>query len=337
MIFDKNQTAFASQNQKKAWIMGKNIVPLDISLAKITGQAQREMFTQMYDFTVRLISDMYENEKKDDPFGFVRLFAEFSKNGKLENNDLVFPWVKQQDSADGRLFALWKDVLPRYGIILSEEKNESRLASTEYPLLLPAYFAMYEGAFRFNTGGWFYLAVCDFRVIEKGFAHSIDDLLRVLSDKDRHFAQELHEYALTLKVKPIKCIYPQRVFYKYKGIRILDMQIGGSTKLEFTVHPFRGGGIAREESQKLIARLEDKIDASDSPDIYREDFLKYIRYCNMCASDISKCPRGVHVPVWGQDKYLCHGVNFTTSEIDTHALDFFKTILRMRKEVIDEQ
>ncbi|MDR0286936.1 MAG: hypothetical protein LBI03_04405 [Clostridiales bacterium] len=210
MLFDKNQKQFKNDNQKRAWIMGKNIVPQKISLAKITDLPQREMFKQMYDFTVNIFSDMYENPELfnenviQNPFGVIRLIAEFCKSGELKNNELIIPSIKPSESADGQLFSTRKECLARYGINLTENDNKSSLTSSLYPQLLPAYFLMYENAFRFKTGGWFYLAVCDFRIMEKGFAHNIDDIFRVLSDEDEIFCTGVTSIRPTVNYKPFK-------------------------------------------------------------------------------------------------------------------------------------
>lgn len=342
MIFDKNQTEFINENQKRTWAAGVKIVPLALSLAKITDPGQKEMFTQMYNFTMDLFSDLYEHTQTVSTWDCIATIGEFCKVGKIENKDLVFPWVKSPDCKEVKRFAACKDTLARHGVYLEEKENESRLTSTTYPELLLAYATMYESSLQFKVNHLYYLAVCDFRIMEKGFAHSIDDIFRVLSDKECAFAQRLHQYALSLKIKPIKCIYPQRVLYKYKGKRILDIQIPGYLNeygLAFTVHPFWGGSLyfgEHEKNKRLLFRLEEKVDQLDAPEKYREFFLRYIRHCTMCVSEASKCPRGVLLPLWGKQHYLCQGVNFTTCNVDEDALDFFMTILRMRKEVIDE-
>ena len=61
MIFDTNQTEFINDYQRLVWQCGTHIVPLDISLADVEDEETREACQQIYDLTMEILEDMYNN------------------------------------------------------------------------------------------------------------------------------------------------------------------------------------------------------------------------------------------------------------------------------------
>ncbi len=346
MVFDKNQTEFTDDKQKRIWVMGKNIVPLDISLKDIEDVDEREMFRQMHDFTIEFLSDMYENPLSysqdvfDAPEAFICVMSDLAR-GELDGNDLILPFDKINYSG-GRFDRIIdvKPYLERFGVFITVDDNEIKVVSKTYPKLLTAYTIMRKSADRFKVGSISYINVCDFRILDKKFAHSFEDYARVISDQDRIIMEDFHNYALSLKIKPIKCIYFQRIFYKYRGKRILDIDFVNKDtdpKPFMVVRWFWQGSITWEENKKLLTMLEEKIDQLENSEKYRKYFTKYIKYCSICHTELGTCREGEFIEIWGRKRFLCRAGMFYTKKIDEEAIEFFKLILKLRTEVIDKE
>ena len=61
MIFDVNQTEFVSEKQKEVWQAGTHIVPLEVSLADVRDEETREGCRQIYDCSMEILTELYEN------------------------------------------------------------------------------------------------------------------------------------------------------------------------------------------------------------------------------------------------------------------------------------
>ena len=61
MHFDLNQEVFENKTKKAIWLFGRDLVPLEVSLANISDERDKEGYTQVYRYTHNLFSDMYEN------------------------------------------------------------------------------------------------------------------------------------------------------------------------------------------------------------------------------------------------------------------------------------
>lgn len=110
----------------------------------------------------------------------------------------------------------------------------------------------------------------------------------------------------------------QRIRYKYRGIRVLEIQIWGGTQVQLN-------GL-----MEMIAQLDESAE-------YKRLFLKYIRYCDMCYSEASKCLEGIWMPLFGKEYRLCPTVCFRSREITGEAVKFFKKILELRSTAINAE
>lgn len=64
MHFDLNQEVFENKTKKAIWLFGRDLVPLEVSLANISDERDKEGYTQVYRYTHNLFSDMYENPNR---------------------------------------------------------------------------------------------------------------------------------------------------------------------------------------------------------------------------------------------------------------------------------
>ncbi|MHB1484881.1 MAG: hypothetical protein ACYCYI_09480 [Saccharofermentanales bacterium] len=208
MIFDPNQTRFASDYQRKVWQVGTHIIPLDISLAKITDAEMREGCTQFYNSTIEILSDMYDNWKE---YESIRPSALLMRSG-----------LGQKNREDEYLLITGK--LSKFGIV--PDGDTKTLINKKYPLydkyreqLLQAEEKI--GHLRRGTA----TMCCDFRVLNKPFRPSIDDLVRPYSEDLRSQIKDLHDYVLSkgAKVEPHECY--GRLRYRYNKYRVMVLEL----------------------------------------------------------------------------------------------------------------
>ena len=211
MIFDVNQTEFESDYQRSIWHYATHIVPLEVSLADITDSEIREGCKQVYDCTMEILEDMYNNPDE---------YAPLSPRAFL--ND-YFLWIirggvliKYRDRFERSLL-----LMPRHGFSYGEDMRT--LSNPRYPLFADYLdkMAVLAKTKKQNLGG--YLERRDFRLFNKRVTLTDDDLFRPLSDIHKSYFNELHNHALSIGAKlERKGCYSFRYTYKKLHVLILN-------------------------------------------------------------------------------------------------------------------
>jgi hypothetical protein len=208
MIFDPNLKQFAGDYQRKVWQIGTHIVPLDVSLNNITDSYTREGCTQFYNGITEIITDMYNNWEEYEPI----------KPSAM----LLWSGLGQKNRKDE--YQIITDKLSKFGIVPGE--SGKRYTNKKYPmfdtyreLLLQA-----EDKIGHLRGGTATMC-CDFRVLQRPFKPTIDDLIRSYSDALKSYLKDLHNYVLSkgAKVETHECF--GRLRYKYKKFRVLVLEL----------------------------------------------------------------------------------------------------------------
>ena len=93
----------------------------------------------------------------------------------------------------------------------------------KYPLFCKYYKLFLDASTNRKVNRDSYVTYRDFRIFATKYKRSIDDLLRVLPDKLKGYALEMHEYVLSKGVKLESHIYYSRFRYKHKKQSILSL------------------------------------------------------------------------------------------------------------------
>jgi len=214
VVFDVNQTEFASDYQREVWKIGTHIVPLEVSLADVTDPEVRDGCTQIYQCTMQILADMYKNP---DNYAPVRpldyLYFIFWRLIGARDKARVFPPVLKKE---------YKVVLEKLRFFgFAYDVESARLTNAKYPLFVEYWTKLYERVSKRKSVSSVHL--CDFRMFAKTYNRTIDDLLRSLPDEYKEYFKELHNYALAqgARLEPPK--YYGRFRYLIGKKHILQM------------------------------------------------------------------------------------------------------------------
>ena len=211
MNFDVNQTEFTNDYQRIIWQYGTHIVPPEVSLADVEDEETCEGCMQIYNCTMEILEDMYNNPE------------EYIERPRWYAGDyLVWLLNKSKPIKHHRYeYERYLQKIPQFGFEYDADLNT--WSNDRYPLFceyFPRLVSLVKERKR-NLGG--YLDRRDFRLFAKRITLSIDDLLRPLSDTERRKFIELHEYAIAKGMKAeMKDPYTFR--YTYKKIYSLILQ-----------------------------------------------------------------------------------------------------------------
>ena len=262
MLFDPNQTEFSSEYQRIIWQFGTHIVPPEVSLADVEDEETREGCMQIFNCTMEILTDMYHHPD------------EYTERPRWYTGDYL-AWLTTSSKPmkkHSEEYLRYMRKIPQFGFEYDE--NLGAWSNERYPLFFeyfPRLVALAKER-KQNLGG--YLDRRDFRLFAKRITLTLDDLLRSLSNTERAFALELHEYALEKGMKEEKGTYSFR--YVYKKLYSLELHN----------HPFGVLVPYRLDNGKHIpGQLERFIAVAESqPDA--DELVKYIqggiRVCNAC-------------------------------------------------------
>jgi len=204
MLFNPNQTEFASDYQRIIWQYGTHIVPPEVSLADVDDPETREGCMQIYDCTMEILEDMYRHPEEYNP-----------ERPRWYTGDYL-TWLVNSNTPikhHRETFSRYLQKIPHFGFSYDQDINA--WSNDRYPLFCEYYPRLVSLAKerKQNLGG--YLDRRDFRLFAKRITLSLDDLLRPLSYIDRAYIRELHEYALSKGLKAeMKDPYTFRYLYK---------------------------------------------------------------------------------------------------------------------------
>ena len=190
MIFDPNQTEFISDYQRIVWMYGTHIVPLEISLANIDEPEIIDGCTQVYDCTMEILEDMYNHPDdycQESPRWYTNDYLAWlvSGNNPIKHHLDNFEWYKSR--------------IDQFGFSFDEENK--MLINDRYPRFNECFewFGQLTKDKKKNLGG--YTDRRDFRLFNDKVSLTIDDLLLPLSDINKYYTTELHNYALSSGMK----------------------------------------------------------------------------------------------------------------------------------------
>jgi hypothetical protein len=271
MIFDKNQLDFPTQRHKVIWDEGRQIVPLEISLADISDPEMREGCVQMYDWTQEYFEHIYNNPNQFSgykPSGMFRLLDDLAENAAISNNGLIFTQSKYNQIL--RLRHDYLPDLPLVGLSIIDNSEYKMLTNTKYPLFCKYFKLFYDAAFKKKVNRKEYLFCNDFRVLAPTYKRTFDDLLRVLPDNLMRYASELHEYIINKGAKLESHKYYCYFRYKYKKENLLILQRNSHRNMPLDIAvPY---GLSFENFMQVVKSQSD-----------RDELIAYIQ------KEICKC------------------------------------------------
>lgn len=264
MIFDPNQTRFDNEPQHEIWQHGIHLVPLSVSLADVVDEQIREGCRQVYDCTMEILEDMYEHAEAFSvypPKWYASAYLEWAVTGQR-------PMKKHSDE-----YARFLEKLSAHGF--TYDQSQGLWTNRRYPLLgeTLAPFKALAKKRKQNLGGYF--ERLDFRLFAPRIQLTDADLLRPLSDKNRAYALDMQQHALSLGMKVERTPYCFR--YSYKKLY----------SLELLNHPFGirviyrldNGKHVRDQLERFLSVAEEQADA--------DEMIRYIHggimVCDSCA------------------------------------------------------
>jgi len=247
MLFDVNQTEFPTQRHKAIWNEGRQVVPLEVSLADITDPEMREGCTQIYNWTREYFEKIYEDPNQFSgytPHGMFRLLDVAAKKTDVADGGLVINSrkYKQIVSVVKKYLKDSLSDLSLVGLEIIDCPGYKLLINKKYPLFCKYFKLFSDGSYRKPINSLSYILYNDFRVFAPKYNRTLDDLLRVIPDRIKPYAAEMDAYALAkgAVIEQHKTYAQYR--YKYKNRYILVMQnTYNDTILDIAV-PYRGAG-----------------------------------------------------------------------------------------------
>lgn len=210
MLFNTNQTEFNNDYQRLIWQYGVHIMPPEVSLADVEDEETREGCVQIYDCTMEILADMYNypEEYTERPRWYTGDYLAWLINGSK-------PMKKHSDE-----FARYLHKIPQFGF--SYDEDLKAWSNDRYPLFFEYFPRLVSLAKerKQNLGG--YVDRCDFRLFAKRIQLTLNDLLRPLSDRDRDYALEMHNYAVSKGMK-MEMQNPYTFRYTYKKINSVEL------------------------------------------------------------------------------------------------------------------
>lgn len=209
-LFDVNKTDFNDKN-KQLWYLGKNIVPLEISLENIMDNETREGCAQIYFLTKKIISDMYMNPGLYPFQTFDLLFNSFIRCGAvIDGNCWLVPFKTYKKYINH--FGDFQAVQDKYGFKAEDVGENIRLTNLEYPLFLKYWYPLFKLSQKRGVS----VLSCDFRLLSKKYKLTAEDFIRTQPDRIKPFFAELGEYAVSKGAKLITSFRYRKYRYFYK-------------------------------------------------------------------------------------------------------------------------
>lgn len=224
MIFDINQTEFPTARHKAIWNEGRQVVPLDVSLADIAALEMKEGCTQIYNWTREYFEQIYKDPAQFSgytPHGMFRLLDIAAKKTTVEGGGLVVTGRKYKQMLSSSEKHL--SDFPLVGLEITGGDTKL-LTNKKYPLFCKYLKLFSDGAYRKPLNSLMYILYNDFRVLAPKYIRTFDDLLRVLPDKIKDYATEAQEYVLAKGAELENHKAYGQFRYKYKGRYLLVLQ-----------------------------------------------------------------------------------------------------------------
>lgn len=260
MTFDVNQTEFPSEFQKKVWIMGKRVLPLEVTLTDIDDLETREGCIQIYNFTQEILEDMYINPSKytdNRPFTYsVYLFNWMLRDGAVPSeNGLCWIIPVSQKNFENHF-----SYLAPFGFTYVDKGEYKIMSNDKYPLLLKYWRIMEQLGPKGSAERWGYIQICDFRLFSKTRKNTLDDLLRTISDRNRLYFKELHDYVINKGAKREPNINGGSYKYKNERVLVFDQNISCILIPYFgQLERFINEAKKQPDKEKLISYIQNEL------------------------------------------------------------------------------
>lgn len=319
MIFDPNQTEFISEYQRVVWMYGTHIVPLEISLANIDDPEIIDGCTQVFNCTMEILEDMYNN-----PDDYCQ------ERPRWYTND-YFAWLitgKKPIKHHNDNFKQYLRRIHQFGFTYDEENK--MLSNDRYPRFVEYFEWLLQLAKdkKKNLGG--YTDRRDFRLLNEKINLSFNDILYSLSDINGEYAVELHNYAVSKGFK-IEKKDPYTFRYLYRKLYSLEIH-NNPFKI---VIPYRldNGKYVPNQFERFLAVVEAEPDC--------DDLFRYIQggayVCNACGGKKKvnqRCGRWVDIHGARRLISVCRPA-ISRCRRGLHNTDYTNYDIKMLKRMID--
>jgi hypothetical protein len=282
MNFDKNQSVFPSDFHREVWWWAVGMVPLNDSLTDSVTENEKctpdilEGCRQWHSLFIGLCEDMYANAAEympASPRQYRDILENISLNGTLGESSISWD-LNEWEAYAGKLSHSKACIssgitleqclisLSRTGLKYTHTGSRITFAYDKYPKVFHAMQTMENSPDSRKTPVRHHFAHCEFRQLFKRYDANYDELLRRASDDSLFIAHAVHNLAKSLKIQ--RYIHFGVIKYKYKGVRVLDMNLYGNEypTLRINIGPVRINPAKSDldDVLRLIAERKDLID-----------------------------------------------------------------------------
>ena len=289
-MIEKNNPCFSTPVEEQIWNLATNLVPLEVTLPMVPQQLHPAC-TAFYQFMTDLCNDMYEHtavyglEEPQHVWDYARSILEWMfKKFQYENDAFTAAsatykkYLKKLGPRQVKLF------FTRGGFCVEEHADVIRVTNPRYPGMLTAVYEVLTAAQKhYSVNRCDYLVFCEFRALVN-YKRTYHDMYHMLNDQAKVLAQQLHDYASQLGVKPVKLTYFRRTEFKKKGKMVFVLDVASQNNLKVNIGFAEIGGQA-------FALLKNEIEQYEDKEAFTAFWRKNLKRCTNCTPNCYK--RGV--------------------------------------------
>jgi len=334
MPIDKNNPDYNGAVQKTIWNYATNLLPLEITLPMIP-EEMREPCTDMYNFTVALLNDMYKNTEE---YGFGKKYVLFHQwffywlYKKFKFYDGAFVIDKKGYKKFAKRFnpKTVETMYARHGFELVDFGDQISLSNSRYPGMMKAIFEVFAAAYmNYGASCGCYLTECEFRALVN-YKRTYADMFFVLTEEDKAMAKRISDYAAGIGVKPAKCDFFHRIAFRKKNKVVFMFNVAQQKNLKIDIGFAKIGGEA-------FMRLEKEIEKYDDATGLRQFIIKYsCKRCNNCSP---KCHHKFNpIEVFGKKMVICgNNLYIRIREPKEQDLKYIIKLIELRAMLVDSE
>ena len=211
------------------------------------------------------------------------------------------------------------------GLVISEDENQVVFEYPEDKNMLPVMAEMSRQAEKNKDYGKFNFMWCNFGQLTEKYKPNFEDVIRILSPDNRKSAEELNNYAKSMKISP-KPYLPWKLSYNYKG-QVVFRTYANNGNLNITaIHC-----VDCKDIEIFARQLENE---SVEPKDFCIKHLNHCIDCGQCHNPPGE--NGVPIKLLGKDYRVCgwYAGGLIDNPSDTD-VEMIKEFIRMRKDFID--
>ncbi|MCL2545819.1 MAG: hypothetical protein FWE06_01310 [Oscillospiraceae bacterium] len=338
MKFNKNQIQFENGLQWKVWRHGTKILPLDLTLRDITDDELKIGCLQVHELYNEIMVDMYVNHtqyEEDDLTWFSHYEGFFDTVLKCKELTVcgerwLIPAGKFK-KLEKRLKAYRK--LQKFGFSFVVENDMVEITNRKYPLFLETIYRMQPLRHKRNTP----MFECDFRVFNKKYVLTFDDIIHSFNDTQREGFSMLYEHAKSVsdKVK-IKAFSSKWMIFTYRGNNVAKLTSAPSIDIPYSFDIKDGKHKNRLESFLDVVSQYDK--AKTILDVIKQDIHKCKlpgRSCNFIGNG---CNGPIKIKIAGEDVSATNcNCNITRGrQYSVQDFEVYKNLIDIRIEQVKD-